>query len=175
MIWIQTASGRQFWPLDPRPEDVDPADIAHALSMLCRFGGHVLRFYSVAEHSVLLSRYVAPEYKLWALVHDASEAYLADVARPIKPHLPGYKLAEYRLMRAICDRFGLPPLMPSAVKEADDAILFDEAAQNMAPPPAPWPNPVKPLGVKLQFWSPTEARHEFLCALEEQMPKKKNE
>jgi hypothetical protein len=63
--WIQTATGRPFWPIDPRPEDIDIEDIAHALSMLCRFGGHCLRFYSVAEHSVLLSQYVAPEHKLW--------------------------------------------------------------------------------------------------------------
>src|SRR6266700_4788978 len=99
--WIQTAMGRKFWPMDPRSGEVFIDDIAHALSMLCRFGGHCIRFYSVAEHSVLLSRVAEPRFKLWALLHDASEAYLADVPRPVKPALVGYKDAEERVQRAI--------------------------------------------------------------------------
>ena len=77
--WIQTYTGRQFWPLDPRIEDIDIHDIAHALSHQCRYSGHCLRFYSVAEHSVLLSHHVAGEHMLWALLHDAWEAYLAAI------------------------------------------------------------------------------------------------
>lgn len=69
--WIQTFTGRQFWPLDPQPDHIDIADIAHALAHDCRFGGHCRRFYSVAEHSVLLSRAVAPEFRLAALMHDS--------------------------------------------------------------------------------------------------------
>jgi hypothetical protein len=165
--WMQTVSGRQFWPLDPRPEEVLIGDIAHALAMQCRFAGHCRRFYSVAEHSVLLSRAVAPEHKLWALLHDASEAYLVDVPRPVKPYLAGYRSAERRVMIAVCDRFGLPREMPSAVKVADDAILMDEAAQNMSPPEVPWGFKVPPLGVTLQYLSPAEARSEFLGVFEE--------
>lgn len=103
--WIQTYSGRAFYPLAPYPQDVCIEDIAHALSQLCRFGGHCRRFYSVAEHSVLLSRVVVPEFQLWALLHDASEAYLVDVPRPIKKQLPAYVEAERRVMAAICARF----------------------------------------------------------------------
>jgi hypothetical protein len=82
--WMQTFTGRAFYPLDPRPEDIDPVDIAHALSLICRYGGHSSRFYSVAEHCVLMSHAVAPEHALWALLHDATEAYLGDMIRPLK-------------------------------------------------------------------------------------------
>jgi hypothetical protein len=165
--WMQTASGRQFWPMDPRPEEIDIEDIAHALSMLCRFGGHCLRFYSVAEHSVLLSRHVAPEHKRWALLHDASEAYLVDVPRPIKPFLTGYVAAEDGIMETVCRKFGLPRQMPIEVAAADTRILMDEARQNMSPPRVPWELNVPPLGVTLEYWQPDEAREAFLCAFEE--------
>ncbi len=140
--WIQTAHGRQFWPIDPRPDEVFIDDIAHALSMLCRFGGHCLHFYSVAEHSVLLSRAAPPEHKLWALLHDAGEAYLVDVPRPLKPFLAGYREAEDKIMLAICERFGLPAEMPAPLKDLDKRILFDERTQNMATAPVRWATPV---------------------------------
>lgn len=164
--WIQTATGGQFWPIDPRPSEIAIEDIAHALSMLCRFGGHCRRFYSVAEHSVLLARAVAPEHRAWALLHDASEAYLVDVPRPLKPFLTGYAEAESRIMTAVCSRFGLAPEMPAEVKAADRAILTDEARQNMAPPPARWSTDTQPLGVRLRFWSPPQAKAEFLFEIE---------
>jgi hypothetical protein len=159
--WIQTWSGQAFWPVDPHAEDVLIEDIAHALSHLCRYSGHCLQFYSVAEHSVLLSRAVPPEDALWALLHDASEAYLVDVPRPIKPYLGGYLEAEARIMAAVCERFGLPPEMPASVKAADYAILTDERMQNMAAPPVRWSTDGEPLGVTLQLWSPVVARAEF--------------
>lgn len=161
--WIQTALGRQFWPIDPRADEVFIDDIAHALSMLCRFGGHCLRFYSVAEHSVLLSRAAAPEHKLWALLHDASEAYLVDVPRPLKPFLAGYREAEDKIMRAVCERFGLGADMPPAVKEFDQRILFDERTQNMATAPVRWATDAAPIGVTLQYWPPYMARYEFMA------------
>ena len=162
--WIQTFTGRQFWPIAPAVDEVEIEDIAHALSMLCRFGGHCLRFYSVAEHSVLLARHVAPEHALWALLHDASEAYLVDIPRPLKPYLAGYREAEDAIIAVICQRFGLPEGMPVAVKLADTAILSDEAEQNMAPPPVAWSTTTAPLGVELKFWSPALAKYKFLQA-----------
>lgn len=161
--WMQTATGRQFWPVDPRPDEINICDIAHALAMQCRFGGHCLRFYSVAEHSVLLSYAVAPEHALWALLHDASEAYLVDVPRPLKPFLPGYREVEDAVMAAVCERFGLPSQMPREVKIADGRILSDEAAQNMAKPPVTWNNTGAPLGIKLRFWSPEQAKDRFFA------------
>lgn len=161
--WMQTFSGRQFWPLDPRPGEVFIHDIAHALANQCRYAGHCRRFYSVAEHSVLLARAVAPEHRLWALLHDAAEAYLVDLPRPVKRQVVGYAAAEATVMFAICLRFGLAIDMPPAVHDADFRILRDELEQNMASPPAPWGvQEAEPLGVTLRFWKPDEAEFWFL-------------
>lgn len=160
--WIQTATGGMFWPLDPRPEEIDVLDIAHALANMCRYGGHCLRFYSVAEHSVLMARHVSPPNRLWALLHDASEAYIVDVPRPLKRFLVGYQAAEDDVMKAVCQRFGMSVEMPHEVKAADSAILVTEMLHNMAPPPKAWAGQVEPLEVTLKFWSPDQARDEFI-------------
>lgn len=162
--WMQVYSGRPFWPLDPRPEDIDIRDIAHALSMQCRYGGHCIRFYSVAEHSVLLSEVAEPKFKLAALLHDAAEAYLVDVPRPLKCMLDGYAAAEDRVLDAVGQRFGLNQDDFDAVRDIDKAILGDEVAQNLARPLLSWSYIGKPLGVRLHCWSPVEAEHHFLEA-----------
>lgn len=167
--WLQTFTGRQFWPLDPDDEQIDIADIAHALSMQCRFGGHCLRFYSVAEHSVHVARFLArfgedPETQLWGLLHDAAEAYVVDLPRPLKRSLPEYERIEARLLRAIAARFDLAGVsVPNAVKDVDRAILSDEAAQNMSRPPQPWDGMLPPLGIRLQYWNPEHAALQFLA------------
>lgn len=161
--WMQTYTGLRFWPLNPRPEDVDIRDIAHALSMQCRYGGHSLRFYSVAEHCVHIARFVSPANALWGLLHDAAEAYLADVPRPLKRHLPGYKEAEAKVMAAICQHFDLPPEMPAEVHAADNRILSDEVHQNMSP--MPWHSKHnEPIGVVIECWPPEVAEANFLEA-----------
>lgn len=163
--WMQTFTGRQFWPMDPRADEVHIEDIAHALSMQCRYAGHSLRFYSVAEHCVHLARYVSEPNRLWALLHDASEAYLVDVPRPVKPFLLGYKEAEARVMAAVCDRFDLSHEMPAEVHKADGRIIADERA-NMAPCVAEWHATGGPLGVALRYWTPEKAEAEFLWEFE---------
>ena len=127
--FITTYSGLRFWPLEPDPEKVYVSDISHALSCQCRYGGHCDKFYSVAEHSVSVSRLCAPEDALWGLLHDASEAYLVDVPRPLKelPEFVAYRAAERRLQRIIAQRFGLPPEQPASVTTADDTLLWVEA------------------------------------------------
>lgn len=162
--WMQTFSGVEFYPLDPRHDEINIQDIAHALSMACRFSGHCLRFYSVAEHSVHVAEAAPDGMKLVALLHDASEAYLADVIRPIKPSLTGYAGIEENLMQAIAKRFGFGWPMPSEVKRLDNAILADERDQVMATPPRDWCLAEPPLGVKLQCWSPAEAEFRFTHA-----------
>ena len=159
--WLQTFTGRKFWPLDPRPEDVCIDDIAHALSLLCRFGGHCTRFYSVAEHSIYISQH-AGQYALWGLLHDASEAYLIDVPRPLKKMLPEYRAAEDRLQRVICEAFGLDPEKPENITQLDRAILMDERLHIMAPAPEPWSTDVAPLGVKIGGYMPAVAEIIFL-------------
>lgn len=166
--WLQTYRGGKFWPMDPRAAELDIQDIAHALSMLCRYAGHCVRFYSVAEHSVLVARWLRDVYGadqrtvLCGLLHDATEAYLADVPRPVKPFLPGYKDAEDRLWHEIARWSGLPAEMPAAVHEADNRILNDEHAQNMTTCVDAWGYSGEPLGITLQFWSPAEAEAAFL-------------
>lgn len=164
--WLQTFSGRVFFPIDPRPDEVNIDDIAHALSMLCRYSGHCLKFYSVAEHSVHVAQWLFDNGYAWetilaGLLHDATEAYVADVPRPLKQSLPTYKDAESRVWGAIAARYGLGPELPAEVHEADNRILADEIQQNMKP--MEWHNNHDdPLGVTLEFWPPAVAEHEFI-------------
>ena len=166
MSWIQTYSGKKFEPLAPALADIDIADIAHALSQLCRFNGHCRVFYSVAEHCVRASQIVAPELKLWALLHDAAEAYLADLPRPLKHQLAEYQAHEDRLLRSIAQRFELAWPIPAAVFEADDRMLATEARDLMAPPPAPWGLTALPLDDKIVPWTSLEAERAYLGAFE---------
>lgn len=167
--FMQTATGRKFWPMDARADEVFIEDIAHSLSMQCRYAGHVLRYYSVAEHSVLIARHLRGQYDeqtaLWGLLHDASEAYLIDVPRPVKPYLAGYKAAEAKVMAAVCDRFGLPHDMPPEVHEADERIIADELV-NLVPMDWHARYAAKELGVRLRYWPPEQAREEFMATFE---------
>lgn len=160
--WIQTYTGRQFWPLDARPDEIDILDIAHALSMQCRYTGHCIRFYSVAEHCVLLALMAPRHLRKIALHHDDPEAYLTDVAKPIKPELRGYEEIEDDLYGVIAYAFDLPESIPYIVKDMDRRALLDERDQNMSTPPADWAIEGEGLGITLQFWSPRQAKHAFL-------------
>lgn len=165
--WMQTFTGRQFYPLDPRPEDISILDIAHALSMQCRYNGHVRNLYSVAEHCVLVSRLVAPENALWALLHDATEAYVGDMIPPLKLHMPEFQAVENKVMRAIAQKFGLAGDMPNEVHETDSRILLDERAALMGPPAGEWDIEGEPFGVEILAWSPATAELEYLVRFAE--------
>ena len=166
--WIQTYSGKAFYPLNPDPTLISLEDIAHGLSNLCRYGGQCRRFYSVAEHSVLLSYVVPDDLARWALMHDASEAYLCDIPKPIKPHLQGYDAIEDRLMEAIADRFGLTCPMPAALKEYDTRILHNEQAALHPNPPQAWNVPGSRLkGITITGWQPLQAKVRFLSRAED--------
>jgi len=160
--WMQTYTGRMFWPIDPRPEDVCIEDIVHALSMMRRYNGHCKKFYSVAEHSVIMSYHVSTNDALWALLHDASEAYIADIVRPAKRFISGYKEVETRIMHVVCDAFRLQYDMPEGVHVADNAILSDEMNQIMGPKPQDWALSYPPLGCKIEGWSPKKAERKFI-------------
>lgn len=140
--WIQTQSGRMFFPADPRIEDVCIEDIGSALSMICRFNGHTREFYSVAEHSVHVSGICEAEGReaaLWGLLHDAAEAYLGDVTSPLKraPWMAGYQMHEAELQRRIWEHFGLTGPVPPIVREADRRMLVTEMRE-LLPEPAWW-------------------------------------
>lgn len=161
--WLQTYTGRVFYPADPRADEVCIEDIAHALSLLCRFGGHCERFYSVAEHSVLCSYMVPPEAAFDALMHDATEAYLVDLPSPVKHSLPEYKSMEEVLWCVILERFPqLAVVTPRSVRQADRDILFSERDQNLKPNPIPWNLEDPGTRINLYFWSPSEAETKFL-------------
>jgi hypothetical protein len=164
--WMQTFSGHRFFPLDPRPDEISALDIAHALSLLCRYGGHVDRFYSVAEHSVLMSEAVAPEHALAALLHDATEAYVVDVPRPLKRCLPDYRAIEASVWGAICLRFRLAGDLPAEVKDADTRILLTERDALMSRTRYLWAqDDLEPLPVTITGWPPDEAEARFTARL----------
>jgi hypothetical protein len=169
--YIATVSGKCYYPTSPDPGELDIGDIAHALSNLCRYTGHTRRFYSVAEHSVLVSHIVPPELAYVGLMHDATEAYLGDIARPVKYLLPQYAELEEKNWRVIAQRFGLPLEIPEAVHKADSGICNAEMAELIPSFKAPTyvaefgkPN-IKPAG-----WLPSRAKYEFLRRFHELAP-----
>ena len=159
--WIQVYSGGIFYPLDPRPEEINLIDIAHSLSMKCRYAGHTKEFYSVAEHSVLISQVVSKRNALWGLLHDAPEAFSSDCPKPLKRCLPQWKAMERRIMDAVCVKFGLEPPEPEEVREADNRILADERALLMNPCQYDW-GVSAPLGVHIFAHCPKVAEFYFM-------------
>lgn len=167
--WSQTYTGVQFWLLQPREDDIRISDIAHSLSLQCRFNGHCSRFYSVAEHSVRVSWHLPPELQLWGLLHDAAEAYLGDLVRPVKcqPEAKWYRDVEDNLLRCIAGRFDLIWPMPAKVKIADNTLLATEARDLMGPAPAPWAVLPEPLDHDIEPWDPKVVEQRFLDRFDE--------
>jgi hypothetical protein len=161
---ILTVSGHYFDFLDPTHNVVQVTDIAHALSQVCRFAGHTREFYSVAQHSVLVSDIVSPENALIALFHDAVEAYIGDVTRPLKNLLPEYRVIEARLQADIFRKLGLPEQIPAEVKHADLILLATEQRDLMPEHDDEWSliAHVDPLPDSIVAWSPDEAEEYFL-------------
>ena len=167
---IVTYSGRVIEPLNPDPAQIDIEDIAHALANQCRFTGHTREFYSVAQHSVLVSYECAPEDALWGLLHDASEAYLADIARPVKKFTDWgevYFVAEEILMAAVEKRFDLEYpseqyfIMPQSVKAADDVLLRTEM-RDLMPLGVDATMPGEVLESEIECWTPKDSKLAFL-------------
>jgi len=148
--WIETFKGRKFHFLNPQPNEIDIEDIAHALSLTCRFNGACRVFYSVAEHSIRVAGIVPDKYKLLALLHDASEAYIPDLPRPEKAGMPEFKAMENVILQAIWHKFGIDNLLTSdgVVKEADNILLATEA-RDLMPNTDDWAELPFPLSDKI--------------------------
>ena len=164
MTWNQTYRGRKFHTLDPLPEEIHIDDIAHALSMQCRFNGHCREMYSVGQHSILVSRVVPERYAFAGLMHDAAEAYIGDMVRPLKNHLPEFRKIESRLMGAIHARFGIDmnEEMEREVKRGDNILLATEARDLMAPPPDEWNLAESPMRERIVVTIPRWTERQFL-------------
>ena len=162
-------SGIEFDLMAPKPEMVDIADIAHALAHICRFTGHTSAFYSVAQHSVMASYRVPREHALAALMHDAAEAYIGDVAAPLKALLPDYRAIERRVELAVALKFDLPLEMPPEVKHADLVMLATEKRDFMPATAEHWPVELTHKADERWIipWEPKVARAEFLCRFRE--------
>lgn len=150
---IRTNSGIYMNVFEPTIEMINIEDIAHSLSNQCRFAGHLPKFYSVAQHSILCSSLVDKRDKLEALLHDASEAYIIDIPTPIKAGLTNYKEIEDKLMRLIAQKFNFNYPLGDAVKKVDKKMLHFE-----------WDHLMLEIPLEYGFisLSPTSAKQEFL-------------
>jgi hypothetical protein len=168
---IRTFTGRTIDPRTPWSDDIDILDIAHALSMSCRWGGHVHRFYSVAEHSVFVARTVLERHKnrhlaFSALMHDAPEAYVVDVPRPVKRLIgQAYVELESRFAAAISNKFKCNIYsLDGRIVDVDNQILHDERQQLMCSDDPDWSLGTDPIGIELLCLSPEQAKLLFLDA-----------
>lgn len=172
--WMGTSTGKKFYPLAPRAADVDIRDVARGLSNACRYAGQTKKFYSVAEHCVLVSMYVPWQYAREALVHDASEAYIGDMIRPLKhqPEMSEFRRAEAAIEVAVLEAMKIvsTPTSRAAIKDVDNRILVDEISTLSAAPSlyldCPPLNTLKPLGVMLRCLNPSDAEKWFLQRFE---------
>jgi hypothetical protein len=166
--FIETYTGRAFYPLAPNIEAVSIIDIAHALANQCRYSGHTAFFYPTAQHCCLLAGYVVKTGgraidALQILMHDAAEAYLIDMPRPVKQHMPVFRQWDHsinKVIRSWMDWDNLP--IPTWQDELDSRIIADERAQLMSRSGNDWGHQMAPLGVRIEPWTPEEAEKAFL-------------
>jgi hypothetical protein len=155
--------GHKINVFDPKPEEIDIYDIAHALACNSRFNGHLKHFVSVAEHSIACSRYCRPEHALAALLHDGAEAYLSDVPRPIKAFLPEYNKIDAKLSQVILDKFDIEKI-PQEVKILDRQMCLAEA-DDSGHDTKSWGEDHSIYGhidYKPKYWTPEVAEKKFL-------------
>jgi hypothetical protein len=171
--YILTHSGVKFILRSSGVDGFKLGDIAHSLSMQCRYTGHTKLFYSVAEHCVLMSRYVEdPDCKIVALYHDAVEAYVGDLATPLKQCLPEYKVIEEEVEQRLFTWLGYnpPPRVKKLVKMLDTRIMLRER-NVLLPDRGHWieDEVVTPLDIDIECWSPARAKKEYLKQADKMM------
>jgi len=157
---IITYTGAIFWPLDPVAEEVNINDIAHSLSMQCRWNGHIDRFMSVAEHCVRVAALCSKKNRLAGLLHDSAEAYIADLPAPIKMELEEYKNIENVLLKCIFAKYNLPKKLPEEVEKYDLIVRATEARDLMSHNKIKFN--IKPLKSKIEPWTQLQSEKMFL-------------
>lgn len=165
MGWVPTFTGKRVDPRGLTADDIDIRDIAHHLSLRCRFSCATPFLYSVAQHSILVSQIVSPSDALWGLLHDAGEFLLPDVARPIKgdAELKALNRWEETTLRSVADRFKLSWPMPDCVHEADRIVLATEA-RDLFSGAVGWGLTERPLPEPIVEMRPRDVEHTFLRA-----------
>jgi len=162
---IKLLSGGHYDFIDLDQSVYDIEDIAHNLSMICRFTGSVKDFYSVGQHSVLVSHAVPPEHALAGLMHDASEAFMSDLNSPLKALMKAYKALEKKVEKQIFTKYNLSFPMDPAIKLADIKVFLAENRDlrgiysDM--------EDIAPYGKKIVPWQPARAKREFMKRFEE--------
>ena len=180
MSWMQTRDGHVIELLAPDFAEVSIEEVAHALARINRFCGHTrtISGYSVAAHSVAVSHHVPREHALWALMHDAHEAFLGDITSPVKMALrelgggPALDELEWRLVLATRQRWGLFGTVPSEVKTADLEALATERRDLLGEESRPWNlrvdgAPVRPWGETMRPMSTQDGQRAFLRRFED--------
>lgn len=172
--WIQTVSGVKFDAIEPTAEMISILDIAHALSKLCRYNGHVREFYSVAQHCSLGTMALDEmgydeDVQLQFLLHDASEYVLSDVPRPFKKYLGNYYEIEAGIQKVIMKKFGLPEQLVQEVVDMDNRMLRTEAEQlfDFAPLDDWHLACGEPVDMEIHPLTPPEAQHQFLSIFQD--------
>lgn len=167
--FIETYTGQPFWPLHPSPENVSIIDIAHNLSNQSRYSGATSTFYSTAQHCCLLTNYVEKVRKgspldcLQILMHDCAEAYLVDIPRPVKQHMPEYRKWDKAITFVVREWLGLGKIpIPEWQDELNSRIIVDERAQLMSDSGLDWGHALEPLGILIEPWSSRVAEQQFL-------------
>lgn len=183
MTWFQTYTGKRFDFLDwSNGNPIDIKDIAHSLSLQCRFAGHCREFYSVAEHSVRVAEILPPHLQRWGLLHDAAEAYVQDIVRPRKQLLhrefSTIRMWEQGIEKYVWGKFGLEGDMPPEVKWADTVLLMTERRDLLTPTDDKWEfdqcaMEAWPLPEMITPWAPGLAKARFLSKFYELYPDRK--
>lgn len=161
--YLRTRSGIAFDLENPEVDMVRIEDIATALAYMPRYNGHTGTTYSVAEHSVLVSRKCTERNRMWGLLHDAAEAYTGDIISPMKRLLPDFEEVETRIMNVICAQFDISKKCPAEVKDVDLRMLVTEKQLFFPEDASDWGTKVKPYDdVVIPVMKPNDARNFFL-------------
>lgn len=163
--YVSTYLGNRFYPLRPQIDQVAIEDIAHGLAYQCRFNGQTREFYSIAQHSLIVAALVPPPLRLAALLHDAAEAYLGDMVKPLKVLLPEFARLEEQVTELIAQAFQIDFSDYAPIKRADLVALATEKRDLMPHSTERWAylDDIAPLPDAIVAMGPAHAKEQFLA------------